>query len=161
MSTTTWPRPTSRCSRTSAGRWRRSRAAGSTSARFVALGERRRLHLPRRGVPAMSAVGTTVLEMPATMQALVLTGPHEFEIREDVPIPRPGPNEVLARVRAIAICGTDAEIVEGTFKGRWPRAYPFIPGHEWSGEIVEAGDVAMGYGFRPGTRVAGTTHSGC
>jgi L-iditol 2-dehydrogenase len=80
----------------------------------------------------MSAVGTTAREKTATMQALVLTGPHEFEIREDVPIPRPGSNEVLARVRAIAICGTDAEIVEGTFKGRWPRAYPFIPGHEWS-----------------------------
>jgi L-iditol 2-dehydrogenase len=92
----------------------------------------------------MSAVGTTTPPKTAMMQALVLTGPHEFGVREDVPIPRPGPNEVLARVRAIAICGTDAEIVEGTFKGRWPRAYPFIPGHEWSGEVVEAGDVALG-----------------
>ena len=96
-----------------------------------------------------------------TMQALVLTAPYEFEIRDDQPIPRPRENEVLARVRAIAICGTDAEIVEGTFKGRWPRAYPFIPGHEWSGEIVDAGEVAKGYGFVPGTRVAGTSHSGC
>jgi L-iditol 2-dehydrogenase len=109
----------------------------------------------------VSAVGTTAPPKTATMQALVLTGPHAFEIRDDVPIPRPGPNEVLARVRAIAICGTDAEIVEGTFKGRWPRAYPFIPGHEWSGEVVEAGDMATGYGFSPGTRVAGTSHSGC
>ena len=109
----------------------------------------------------MSAVGTVTPPKTATMQALVLTGPHEFEIRENVPIPRPGLNEVLARVRAIAICGTDAEIVEGTFKGRWPRAYPFIPGHEWSGEVVEAGEVAIGYGFTPGTRVAGTSHSGC
>src|SRR5256885_5687648 len=94
------------------------------------------------------------------MQALVLAARHEFAIK-DVPPPRPGPNEVLCRVRAIAICGTDAEIVEGTFKGRWPRAYPFIPGHEWSGEVVDAGDVAKGYGFVPGTRVAGTSHSGC
>jgi L-iditol 2-dehydrogenase len=109
----------------------------------------------------MSAVGTTAPPKAATMQALVLTGPHEFEIREDVAIPRPGANEVLARVRAIAICGTDAEIVEGTFKGRWPRAYPFIPGHEWAGEVVEAGEVALAYGFAPGTRVAGTSHSGC
>ena len=75
----------------------------------------------------------------ATMQALVLTAPHEFEIRDDIPIPRAKDNEVLARVRAVAICGTDAEIIEGTFKGRWPRAYPFIPGHEWSGEVVDAG----------------------
>ena len=109
----------------------------------------------------MSAVRTSTSPKTATMQALVLTGPHDFEIRQDVPIPRPGPNEVLARVRAIAICGTDAEIVEGTFKGRWPRAYPFIPGHEWAGEVVEAGEVATAYGFSPGTRVAGTSHSGC
>jgi len=109
----------------------------------------------------MRAVGTTAPPTAATMQALVLTAPHEFEIRDDVAIPRPGPNEVLARVRAIAICGTDAEIVDGTFRGRWPRAYPFIPGHEWAGEIVEAGEVAEGYGFVPGTRVAGTSHSGC
>jgi len=105
----------------------------------------------------------TITAPPTTkpMQALVLTAPHEFEIRDDQPIPRPRENEVLARVRAIAICGTDAEIVEGTFKGRWPRAYPFIPGHEWSGEIVGAGEVAKGYGFVPGTRIAGTSHSGC
>src|SRR5439155_1189370 len=109
----------------------------------------------------MSAVRTSTSPKTATMQALVLTGPHDFEIRQDVPIPHPGPNEVLARVRAIAICGTDAEIVEGTFKGRWPRAYPFIPGHEWAGEVVEAGEVATAYGFSPGTRVAGTSHSGC
>ena len=96
-----------------------------------------------------------------TMQALVLTAPHAFEIRDDIPIPRPKDNEVLARVRAIAICGTDAEIIEGTFKGRWPRSYPFIPGHEWSGEVVDAGTVAQGYGFVPGTRIAGTSHSGC
>src|SRR5437867_5567155 len=61
------------------------------------------------------------------MEALVLTAPHEFEIR-DLPRPSPRDNEVLCRVRAIAICGTDAEIVEGTFKGRWPRAYPFVRG---------------------------------
>jgi L-iditol 2-dehydrogenase len=96
----------------------------------------------------------------AQMAALVLTAPHQFEIRS-VPIPRPASDEVLCRVRAIAICGTDAEIVEGTFKGRWPREYPFIPGHEWSGEVVAAGEVAERYGFVPGTRVAGTSHSGC
>ncbi len=104
----------------------------------------------------------TTVAPPATaqMSALVLTGPHRFEIRS-VPVPRPAANEVLCRVRAIAICGTDAEIIEGTFTGRWPRAYPFIPGHEWSGEVVAAGEVAERYGFVPGTRVAGTSHSGC
>lgn len=104
----------------------------------------------------------TIIAPPATaeMTALVLTGPHAFEIRR-VPVPRPRDNEVLCRVRAVAICGTDTEIVEGTFQGRWPRAYPFIPGHEWSGDVVAAGEVAERYGFVPGTRVAGTSHSGC
>ena len=94
------------------------------------------------------------------MEALVLTAPHEFEIRE-VPRPEPAANEVLCRVRAIAICGTDAEIIEGSFAGRWPRAYPYIPGHEWSGEVVAAGPIAEQNGFTVGTRVAGTSHSGC
>lgn len=94
------------------------------------------------------------------MDALVLTAPHEFEIR-DIPVPEPGSNEVLCRVRAIAICGTDAEIIEGGFPGRWPRAYPYTPGHEWSGEVVAAGKIAEQNGFTVGTRVAGTSHSGC
>jgi L-iditol 2-dehydrogenase len=94
------------------------------------------------------------------MQALVLTAPHAFEI-SDIPKPAPRDNEVLCRVRAIAICGTDAEIIEGTFTGRWPRSYPFTPGHEWSGEVIAAGPVALAYGFTPATRVAGTSHSGC
>jgi len=94
------------------------------------------------------------------MQALVLTAPHAFEIG-DIPKPEPKENEVLCRVRAIAICGTDTEIIEGSFKGRWPKAYPFTPGHEWAGEVVSAGPVALEYGFAPGTRVAGTSHSGC
>src|SRR2546428_3001109 len=94
------------------------------------------------------------------MQALVLTAPHAFEVKE-VPCPSPGSDEVLCRVRAIAICGTDPEIIEGTFKGRWPKAYPFIPGHEWSGEVVEAGGISRKFGFVPGTRGAGTSHSGC
>src|SRR5439155_1131376 len=42
------------------------------------------------------------------MKALVLTAPHEFAIKE-IACPKPGPNEVLCRVRAIAICGTDAD----------------------------------------------------
>ena len=105
----------------------------------------------------------TTLSVPpkaSQMTALVLTAPHEFEIRS-VPVPSPKENEVLCRVRAIAICGTDAEIIEGTFKGRWPRAYPFIPGHEWSGEVTAAGEVARSHGFAPGTPDAGTSHSGC
>src|SRR2546426_10551737 len=108
----------------------------------------------------LDVVGGSRGQPTGLMRALVLTAPREFAVRE-VPCPRPASNEVLCRVRAIAICGTDAEIVEGTFKGRWPRAYPFIPGHEWSGEVVEAGELALAYGLSPRTRGAGASHPGC
>src|SRR5258708_39751053 len=93
------------------------------------------------------------------MQALVLTAPHAFEIG-DIPTPEAKENEVLCRVKAIAICGTDAEIIEGSFKGRWPKAYPFTPGHEGPGEVVAAGRGALEHGFTPGTPAGGTSAPG-
>ncbi len=95
------------------------------------------------------------------MRAVVLTGPRAHEVRNDVPVPTPGPTEVLCRVEAVAICGTDVHIYEGRFPGRWPKAYPFIPGHEWSGTVVDAGEQAKELGWRQGDRVAGTSHAGC
>jgi L-iditol 2-dehydrogenase len=92
------------------------------------------------------------------MKALVLTSPGAFEIA-DVPVPKPGPQEVLCRIRAVAICGSDPEIIRGELAGVWPPSYPFIPGHEWSGEVAEVGASVLG--FRPGDRVAGEAHKGC
>jgi L-iditol 2-dehydrogenase len=99
--------------------------------------------------------------LPTTMRAVVLTGPHHHEIRDDVPVPKPGAMEVLCKVDSVAICGTDLHIYEGRFPGRWPRAYPFIPGHEWSGTVVQVGPGADQVGWQVGTRVAGTSHAGC
>ena len=99
--------------------------------------------------------------LPATMRAVVLTGPNQHQIRDDVPVPRPGPMEVLCKVHSVAICGTDLHIYEGRFPGRWPKSYPFIPGHEWSGIVVEVGPGADELGWRVGLRVAGTSHAGC
>ncbi|MFL6057187.1 MAG: zinc-binding dehydrogenase [Actinoallomurus sp.] len=53
-------------------------------------------------------------------------------------VPTPGPGEVLVRVAAAGICGSDRELYEG---GR-PDPYctfPIVPGHEWSGTIEETG----------------------
>jgi L-iditol 2-dehydrogenase len=94
------------------------------------------------------------------MEALVVLEPNRFEIQE-VPVPIPGPGEILARVRAVSICGTDAHIVRGDYPGFWPPAFPFIPGHEWAGEIVELGPGAERYGWTMGDRVAGTSHDAC
>lgn len=98
--------------------------------------------------------------MTGTMQALVVREPDVLEIRE-IPVPEPGPNEVLARVRATAICGTDAHLIRGDYPGFWPPAFPFTPGHEWAGEIVALGPGAEALGWQVGDRVAGTSHNAC
>src|SRR3979411_570118 len=98
--------------------------------------------------------------MEATMEALVVESPGRFEVRE-VEVPRPGRLEVLSRVRAVAICGTDPHIIKGDFPGFWPKAFPFIPGHEWSGDVVEVGEGAELFGWAGGDRAAGTSEVVC
>ena len=98
--------------------------------------------------------------MTDTMQALVVLEPERFEIQE-VPVPEPGPMEVLCRVKAVSICGTDSHLIAGDYPGFWPPAFPIIPGHEWSGEIVKLGPGAEKAGWNVGDRVAGTSHDAC
>jgi L-iditol 2-dehydrogenase len=94
------------------------------------------------------------------MQALVVLAPEKFEIQE-VPVPEPGPMEVLCRVKAVSICGTDSHLIAGDYPGFWPPAFPIIPGHEWAGEIVALGAGADKAGWAVGDRVAGTSHDAC
>jgi len=96
--------------------------------------------------------------IPKKMKALILQDVGKFQI-ETVDVPQPGDDEVLARVRAVAICGTDPKIVKGVFKGLWPKSYPAIIGHEWAGEIVQAGRAVTR--VKVGDRVAGEPHKGC
>ncbi|OGP55338.1 MAG: hypothetical protein A2162_06060 [Deltaproteobacteria bacterium RBG_13_52_11b] len=96
--------------------------------------------------------------IPKKMNALVLQDVGKFKL-ESVDVPQPGDDEVLARVRAVAICGTDPKIVKGVFKGLWPKSYPAIIGHEWAGEIVQAGRSVRRVNV--GDRVAGEPHKGC
>ncbi len=98
--------------------------------------------------------------MTQMMQALVVREPNVLEIAE-VPVPQPGRNEVLARVRSVAICGTDAHLINGDYPGFWPPQFPFTPGHEWAGDVVALGEGASTFGWRIGDRVAGTSHSAC
>lgn len=71
---------------------------------------------------------------PATMKALVFEGPWELGLRR-MAVPRPGAAEVLVRVRATGICGTDLGIIAGAYAAR----IPVILGHESAGEVVEVG----------------------
>jgi L-iditol 2-dehydrogenase len=78
------------------------------------------------------------------MKALVLPEYRRLEVR-DVPVPTPAANEVLVRVRACGICGSDVHGYDG---GTGRRRPPVIMGHEAAGEIVEvkeeAGDWRIG-----------------
>jgi L-iditol 2-dehydrogenase len=95
-----------------------------------------------------------------SMKAIRIHGPKKVEY-DDVPMPRVGPDQVLVRVRAAAICATDIELYDGTmfYITNGMAQLPLIPGHEWSGEVVEVGDNA--HEFAVGDRVVGECSIGC
>ncbi len=69
------------------------------------------------------------------MRAAILVEPGIIEFKE-VETPQINANEVLIRIRAASICGTDVHI----FEGRWKVFTPRIMGHEGSGEVVDLGE---------------------
>lgn len=69
------------------------------------------------------------------MRAAVVGGGHEGLTVTDVPRPEIGPGDVLVRVRSAGVCATDLAGIAGTPAGAPLR----IPGHEITGEVVEAG----------------------
>ncbi|WP_036383822.1 zinc-binding dehydrogenase [Muricauda sp. MAR_2010_75] len=100
------------------------------------------------------------MQLPKEMNALVLKGVRDFSI-ETVPVPVPDADEVICKVDTTFICGTDPHIINGDFPGFWPTGFPFIPGHEWSGTIVQTGKKSAELGWKEGDRVCGISHCGC
>lgn len=92
-----------------------------------------------------------------TMLAAVLTGPDALEVRE-MPIPVPGPEDVLIKVEACALCGTDVSLMHKPMPGQPPYG-EFIIGHEYAGTIVGLGSSVDE--FKVGDRVAVEAHLGC
>jgi 2-desacetyl-2-hydroxyethyl bacteriochlorophyllide A dehydrogenase len=81
------------------------------------------------------------------MLAVVVEAPHEYGVTT-LPDPVAGPGEVVVKVGACGICGTDVHVIEGDYP---PTRYPIVIGHEFGGEVVEVGpDVT---GVRVGDRV--------
>lgn len=87
--------------------------------------------------------------MKKKMKALIFPEPWKVELI-DVEVPKPGPNEVLAEIRSVGICGSDVGIYEGT---HWIVAHgPGGHGHETGAVAVEVGkDVE---GVKPGDHLA-------
>jgi L-iditol 2-dehydrogenase len=81
------------------------------------------------------------------MKALVLTQYRNLEL-QDLPRPEPGPEEVLIRVQACGICGSDVHGYDGSTGRRIP---PLVMGHEAAGIIADLGSQVAG--FRIGQRV--------
>src|SRR5207245_4960265 len=116
-------------------------------------------HGAAAGVPPSSA-GHRPGEPVSHMRAALLREFGRLEVAE-VPVPEPGAGEVLVRVRACGICGTDLKIVAGAYRGTWPPALPFIIGHEWSGEVAALGPGTERSGLAVGDRVVAENHTGC
>jgi propanol-preferring alcohol dehydrogenase len=82
---------------------------------------------------------------PRTMVAMVFEGAGSPLQRREIPVPRPGPGEVLVAVRACGVCRTDLHIVDGELAH--PKL-PLVPGHEIAGTVAAVGesvaDLAVG-----------------
>ncbi|MEY4290932.1 MAG: hypothetical protein RL130_874 [Actinomycetota bacterium] len=81
------------------------------------------------------------------MKAAIITGIDQISV-ETVPDPTPKSREVVVEVVASGICGTDLHILQGEFA----PTLPIIPGHEFSGVIVEVGKDVTEY--KVGQKVA-------
>jgi len=71
----------------------------------------------------------------------VMTAPGKIEFR-DVPVPEPGPGEVLVRMKRIGVCGSDIHVWHGKHA---LTPYPVVQGHEVSGVIEKVGGSVRGF----------------
>ncbi len=93
------------------------------------------------------------------MSGVVLPGDRTVTYRE-VPVPSPGPGQVLVRMKASGICGSDIRAIYREHLGVGDEAYRgVIAGHEPSGQIVKTGPGCKQ--FRAGDRVVLYHISGC
>ncbi|MFA4987017.1 MAG: alcohol dehydrogenase catalytic domain-containing protein [Candidatus Brocadiia bacterium] len=97
--------------------------------------------------------------MSNKMIAVMKTKPEVGAELREIPIPEPGPKDLLVKVRATSICGTDVHIYkwEGVFTKRIKP--PMVFGHEFCGDVVKVGrDVT---GFKEGDYVSAESHIPC
>ncbi|GIQ63180.1 NAD(P)-dependent alcohol dehydrogenase [Paenibacillus cisolokensis] len=93
----------------------------------------------------------TTSQLPAAMKAAVMHQTREIRI-EEMAVPAIGPDEVLIKVMAVGICGSDLHYYAHGRIGKYVVDKPFILGHECSGDIAAVGENVRK--FRVGDRVA-------
>jgi propanol-preferring alcohol dehydrogenase len=96
----------------------------------------------------IDVAASRVLHEKCRMKAMVLEAAGQPLSLRELPVPKPGPGEVLVRIAACAVCRTDLHVVDGELSD--PKL-PLIPGHEIVGRIEQVGeDVTR---FKAGERV--------
>jgi len=90
------------------------------------------------------------------MKALVKSKSEPGLWLEEAPMPVPGPDEVLVKVRKTGICGTDIHIYNWDEWASRTVPVPMVTGHEYAGEIVELGSNVRD--LKLGQRVSGEGH---
>ena len=90
------------------------------------------------------------------MKAAIYPGGGQAIVIEDIPVPQPGLHEVLIKVHRCGICGTDLSMTRG---GAMDFGSNVQFGHEYAGEVVEAGNAVTH--LRPGDRVAVMPAAAC
>lgn len=100
--------------------------------------------------------------MAGKMKAVVLRKKEKGAISftDDVPIPTPGTGEILIRVKATAICGSDRHLFNWDPSVREWVEPPRVIGHEFCGEIAEVGP-GVGISHRVGDYVSAEMHEIC
>jgi len=101
----------------------------------------------------MAAEISTKSKLPERMQAAVYRGVNDVRV-ENVPVPEIGPCEVLVRIRACGVCGTDLKKIH-----TGSHSPPRIFGHEMAGEIAAVGSAVEGWTV--GDRVMAFHHVPC
>lgn len=91
------------------------------------------------------------------MRAVKMYGKNRIQV-EECEIPSTGPGEILLKVKAAAICGTDLRMIKNGYLGI-DEAHPRILGHEVSGVIEKTGDKVQGY--QNGMHVSLAPNIGC
>jgi len=97
----------------------------------------------------------------AQMQAVAKAHPGPGMEAVKAPVPNPGPRDVLIKVKATSICGTDVHIYKWD---RWSQSRlkpPLIVGHEFAGEIIEVGSAVRPDEVQVGDYVSAESHIVC
>lgn len=81
----------------------------------------------------------TEADVPETQRSAVLFGPRDIRV-EERPVPAPAPDEVLVRITAVGVCGSDVHFYHDGRLGDWTVKDPLMLGHESGGVIIAVGD---------------------